>query len=241
MRVLALMLLLIATVTVADEHPEVKVADPYLELHTGPGEGYPVYYVVDRGEFVEVLKRKTDWFKVRTQEGKVGWVNHEQMAKTLTPVGTLTEFKEVTLDDFNRRRWEIGVVGGVFSKDPVMSVYGGYAFTPNLSSELTLSKVIGDFSSSQLINFNLVSQPFSHWRYSPFFTLGVGNIETKTKITLIQTQDRSDLLAHAGVGVKMHLARRFILRGEYKHYVVFSSDDYNEEFAEWKAGFAFFF
>lgn len=241
MRVLTLVLILISTVAVAEEYPEVKVAEPYLELHTGPGQGYPIFYVVDRDEFVDVLKRKTDWFKVRTNKGKVGWVNREQMVKTLMPGGKQTELKEISLDDFSSRRWEIGVVGGIFNEDPVMSFYGAYAFTPNLSSELTISKVIGDFSSSQLISLNLMSQPFVQWRYSPFFTLGMGYIETEPKVTLIQAQDRNDLIAHVGVGIKMHLTRRFILRGEYKHYVAFSSDDNNEEFAEWKAGFAFFF
>jgi len=241
MRALILVLILFSTATFAEEYPEVQVTDPYLELHTGPGEGFPIYYVVDRGEFVEVLLRKTDWFKIRTGKGQVGWVDREQMLKTLAPGGQQTELKELSIDDFTSRRWEIGVVGGAFNNDPVMSLYGGYAFTQNLSSELTISKVIGNFSSSQIISLNLVSQPFPGWRYSPFFTLGMGNIDTKPKVTLIQAQDRSDLIAHVGVGVKMHLARRFILRGEYKHYVAFSSDDYNEEFAEWKAGFAFFF
>ena len=36
------------TATAADEY-QVVVSDPYLELHTGPGRGYPVFYVIDRG------------------------------------------------------------------------------------------------------------------------------------------------------------------------------------------------
>ena len=241
MRALILMLLLVSSVTIADELPEVKVADPYLELHTGPGEGYPIFYVVDRNEFVDVITRKTDWFKVRTQKGKVGWVNRQQMERTLSPGGKQTEISDVSMEDFASRRWEIGVVGGTFNSDPVMSLYGGYALTPNLSSELTISKVIGEYSSSQLVNLNLLSQPFPRWRYSPFFTLGMGYIETTPRVTLIQAKDRNDLIANVGVGLKMYLKRRFVLRGEFKSYVAFSSDDNNEEFKEWKAGFAFFF
>lgn len=241
MRVLILVLLLISSATIADELPEVKVADPYIELRTGPGIGYPIFHVVDRGEFVDVLKRKTDWFKVRANNGKVGWVDRNQMEKTLTKSGKQTEIVDISLDDFSNRRWEIGAEYGVFNQDPVMSVYGGFALTPNLSSELTISKVIGEFSSSQLVNLNLVSQPFTQWRYSPFFTLGIGHIQTTPRVTLIQAEDRDDLIAHVGVGLKMYLTRRFILRGEFKNYVAFSSDDDNEEFKEWKAGFAFFF
>ena len=48
------------TAFAADEYRVVSVADPYLELRTGPGRGYPVFHVVDRGETVEIMKRRTD-------------------------------------------------------------------------------------------------------------------------------------------------------------------------------------
>ena len=237
-----LLLLAMALVNAADDiYPEVKVAAPYIEMHTGPGSGYPIFHVVDRGDFVEVIKRKTDWFKVRTVKGKVGWVNRVQMEKTVTPSGELTEFADAGLGDFSKRRWEMGLVGGTFNGAPVMTLYGGYALSANLSAELSVSQVTGDYFSSDIVNLNLLSQPFSKWRYSPFFTLGLGQITTSPSVTLIQAQDSQDLIAHMGFGVKMYLSRRFILRAEYKNYVGFSSDDDNEEFEEWKAGFAFFF
>ncbi len=247
MRCLCFVLLLVSAALVsstiaADEFlPEVKVADPYLEMRTGPSSGYPIFYVVDRGEYVDVLKRKTDWFQIRTRKGKLGWVDRAQMEKTLTPTGESTEFAEVSLDDFSSRRWELGLVGGIFNSAPVMTLYGGYALMPKLSAEFSISQVVGEFSSSQILSFNLMSQPFNEWRYSPFFTLGVGQIETTPKVTLVQAEDSSDFVAHVGFGVKAYLTRRFILRAEYKNYVGFSSDDNNEEFKEWKAGFAFFF
>ena len=231
----------VSTTMAADELAEVKVADPYLEMRTGPGNGYPIFHVVDRDEYVEVLKRRTDWFKIRTRKGKLGWVDRAQMEKTLTPGGESIELTEASLGDFSSRRWEAGVVGGVFNSAPVMTVYGGYALMSNLSAELSISQVVGDFSSSQLLNINLLAQPFHRWRYSPFFTLGIGQIETTPRVTLIQAPDSSDFVAHVGFGVKAYLTRRFILRAEFKNYVGFSSDDDNEEFQEWKAGFAFFF
>ena len=240
--VFLLLLLAMALVNAADDiYPEVKVAAPYIEMHTGPGSGYPIFHVVDRGDFVEVIKRKTDWFKVRTVKGKVGWVNRVQMEKTITPSGEQTEFADAGLGDFSKRRWEMGLIGGTFNSAPVMTLYGGYALSANLSAELSVSQVTGDYFSSDIVNLNLLSQPFSKWRYSPFFTLGLGQITTSPSVTLIQAQDSQDLIAHMGLGVKMYLSRRFILRAEYKNYVGFSSDDDNEEFEEWKAGFAFFF
>ena len=67
-------------------HYEAVVAEPFLELHTGPGQGFPVFHVVDRGQRIEVLKRRTDWFQVRTDRGVRGWVplgGHERHAGCL--------------------------------------------------------------------------------------------------------------------------------------------------------------
>jgi len=125
----------------AKSYPRVQVADPYIELHTGPGRGYPIFFVVDRGDWVEILKRRTDsWFKVRTASGKEGWVTRRQMEQTLTVTGEATHFVDPGLVDFAERRWEAGAMGGRFKGNDVMTVYGGLAFTPNLSAEVAGSK-----------------------------------------------------------------------------------------------------
>jgi len=82
---------------------------------------------------------------------------------------------------------------------------------------------------------------YPQWRASPYFTLGAGSIHTEPKGTLVATIDRTDRLAHAGLGVRAYIGRRFMFRAEYKTYVVFTSRDDNEEIREWKAGFSFFF
>lgn len=239
--VVLVLLLPLANAWGEDAFPQVEVAEPFLEMHTGPGRGYPVFYIVERGEQVEVLKRKTDWFKVRTAKGKMGWVKRTQMEKTLDLEGQTTQVAEAGLGDFSKRRWEVGLMGGDFNRTPIMTVFGGFAFNKNLQAELSYSQVLGDFYSSEILNLNLISQPFPQWRFSPYFSIGLGHINTETKATLVQAQDSSDDMAHVAAGMRIYLSRRFILRVEYKDYVAFSSDDNNEEFEEWQAGFAFFF
>ena len=87
---------------------KVVIADPYIEMHTGPGRGYPIFHVADRGETVEIHKRHTDWFRVSTERGQTGWVRADQMARTLNTDGTPTEIENPTRDDFFERRWEAG-------------------------------------------------------------------------------------------------------------------------------------
>ena len=224
-----------------DEYYKVVVAEPYMEMHTGPGRGYPVFYVVDRGGEVEVVKRRTDWFMVRTKRGKVGWVKRAEMELTLTPEGDKALFAEAGFGDFSRRRWEGGVLAGDFDGADIVTVYGAYAMTQNFSAEVSVSQVFGDFSDAVIGRISLLAQPFPEWRLSPFFSLGGGLIYTDPNVTLVDESDRTDQIASVGVGIRMYLTRRFILRAEYKNSVIFQDKNDNQEIDEWKAGFAFFF
>jgi opacity protein-like surface antigen len=241
MRALLLLLLCTAMAHAADDYLEVKIADPFIELHSGPGRGFPVFYVEERDQWIKIIKRKTDWFKVETKTGTQGWVHHDQLLLTLTPEGERLQISDPSGEEFLRRRTEAGVLGGDFSGAEVITLYGGYALTRNVSAEVALSQALGAVSSKQFTSLRLTHQAFPEWNISPFFAMGVGNLKSKASSTQAQAQDRSDTVAHAGIGVRGYLTRNFMLRAEYNQYVVFSSDDYNEELREWKAGLAFFY
>jgi len=234
-------LLLLGIAQAEDDYLRVQVAEPYLELQTGAGSGYPVFYVVERGEWVQILKRKTDWFKVRTRRGKEGWVRREQMQETLTPAGTKLQFRDVAEGDFVRRHWEMGISTGDFSGATIISAWSGYNFTRNLAAELSASQILGSYSSSIMANVSLLVQPFPEWRFSPYFALGTGIIQTTPKTALVQTRDRTDNSSHVGLGVRAYLGKRFILRVDYKKLVIFTSQDSNQGINVWQIGFAAFY
>jgi len=222
----------------------LSIADPFIDLHSGAGSGYPIFYVIDRGEKIVILKRKTEWFKVRAENGKEGWASKLQMQKTLLPSGQNLQITEATIQSYLERQWEIGVTSGQFQKAPVISLYAAYSFTENMSSEVTLAQSIGNVSSSNLLKINVLMLPFPEWQYSPFFTLGLGNIKVKPNATLINPADKNNRMSQIGLGFKTWLSRRFILRFEMNDYVIFSANndkDENEDLSEWKLGFAIFF
>jgi len=224
-----------------DEVLQVVVEEPYIEMRTGPAQVYPIFFVVDRGESIDVLQRRTDWFKVRAERGQEGWVNAEQLRQTFRVSGAPVEVPSFTLADYIERRWEVGALYGDFGGANVVSMFGAFSFTENLSAELSYSDILGRFSNSQMVNVNIVHLLFPEWRVSPYFTLGAGVIRIEPKGTIVAVADRVDNLAHVGLGVRTYLTRRFVFRAEYKTYVVFTSRDDNEEPSEWKAGFSFFF
>src|SRR6201992_3746807 len=92
----------------AGAYLQVFVRSPYLEMHTGPGRGYPVFNVVDRDDSVDVLKRYTDWFKVRTASGVEGWASAHDMEQTLLADGTHFHYDVGDLSAFTSHRFEAG-------------------------------------------------------------------------------------------------------------------------------------
>ena len=224
-----------------DELRTVAVADPYLEMHTGPGRGYPIFHVVDRGESVQIVMQKTYWYQVITDKGVTGWVNYQQMELTLNPDGSEVDFAPTSLEDLTNAKWEAGIMAGDFGGANMISMYGSYSLNSNLSIEAWGSQFLGDFSNGWMANVNVVHETWPEWRFSPFFTLGAGLLHTSPKSTIISGDDRTDEVGHVGAGLRIYATRRFLLRAEYKSYVVFTSRDDNEEVEEWKVGFAFFF
>ena len=226
----------------AGEVARLRVEAAYIDLHTGPGPRFPRHQVAERGEWIEVLKGRTGWYKVRTERGATGWVSAETLVQaTRTAEGRHPVTGVAKLGDFSHRRWEFGVGGGDFGGAALISGYAGFAMTRNLSAEVSLAHVLGRYSDSLMVNADLVAQPFPSWRVSPFFALGTGIIRTLPHATLIQAEDRTDPAGHGGFGVRWYLSGRFMLRAEFRRYVIFTSRDDNEDIDEWKAGLSFFY
>lgn len=241
--VLTILLLVMANMSFAADKPKnlLKVVDPYIELHTGPGRGYPIFYVAEHGEWIQVLYRRTDWFKVQTKDGKEGWVSANQIQMTLKPSGNRMVVKDIGEQAFRERVWEYGALVGNFGGASVITFYGSYHFTENISAEISVSQDVGSNSSSAFLGLSLVEEPFPEWTVSPFFSVGTGVIGTTPKTTLAASKDHNNQFADYALGARMHLTKRFLLRMEYRRYVIFSSRNAYEDINEWKVGFGFFF
>ncbi len=221
--------------------PNVLVSDPYVELRTGPGRGYPIFYVAGQGDQITMLKRRTSWFKVRTPRGREGWVHIDQMQHTLNLDGEAIDFGLLALGDFSKRRWEFGLGGGDFGGANSISGYVGFALTPNISLQVEGTQILGDFSDGLMATGNIVMYPFPKWRLSPYFTIGTGIIKIEPHSTIVQAEDRQDEIVHAGIGANIYISDRFIWRMEYKRHTVLTSRDDNQEIDQWKTGFSVFF
>ena len=238
---LLLPLLAAPSVCGAREYLQVFVTEPYLELRTGPGRGYPVTQVVPRDESVDILKRRTDYFKVRTARGIEGWASQKDMQKVVLADGTPFTFPLGDRAGFTSHRIEGGIFAGDYSGATLISGYGSFSFNSQLAAELSVGQFLGNASNGTVVDLGLTHVFVPEWRLSPFVMLGTGLVHIEPKATLVLPPDRTDQTAYVGGGVRFYLTRRFFVRGEYKQHIVFTSRNDNDKVDEWKLGFAFFF
>ena len=225
----------------AEESEMLIVADPYLELHTGPGRGYPIFYVAARDERILILLRHTDWYKIRTEKGKEGWVTRTQLETTLTEAGGKKTFRDIALDDYLQRRLELGAAWGHFQSEPMLKVWTSYRLSETFSLEATLGQVQGIFSGTDFWHVNLNIEPWSDHRLSPFFGIGYGKFKNIPNASLVGAVTTDAKLANGSFGLKYYITDRFVARIDYTIYTAYISDTHTGEFRAKTAGLSFFF
>lgn len=220
---------------------QVFVSEPYLELSTGPGRGYPVFHVVAREDSVDVLYRRTDWFKVRDEQGVEGWARARDMRRTRLADGSPFIFSLGDRDGFTTHDWELGLGGGDYGGANLISAYGAYSLTDNMKVELSLSQYLGNASNGYKAELGITHVLFPEWRLSPFVGIGSGVVSVEPRATIVLPADRTDQTAYVGAGLRFYLTRRFFVRADYRWHTVFTSRDDNQELEEWKVQIACFF
>ena len=255
----ALLILLLSfiwsTATMADEekYVQAQVMDPFIELRTGPGSSFPIFYVAEQGEWIEVLISKTVWYKVRLETDVEGWVHKDQLKKTFDVEGNELDIDDPGCAAFVERNWELGVLSGDFEGAASITLFGGYHFTKNLTTGLAVTQALGNFSEIRTATVHITHEPFPELQpftwipwfeqvgFSPFFGIGAGVMETLPRATLVDVIDREDNILFVTGGAKMYLTRQFILHIEYRNLSILTNRNENEKAEEWKIGFSIFF
>lgn len=235
------LVLLAGVVQAEDALPESWVVDAYIEMRTQPGRGYPVFYVAERGERIELVRQRTDWVQVRNARGIEGWVHVDDIGRTVDALGEALALSSPDFEAFTKRDWEFGLLAGSYDDTDALGAYVGWHFTRNLSLELSATENFGDASDGNAFSVSVVHQLFPTLRYSPFLTVGFGRRETSPRSTLVSTEDRTDNTANVGAGLRVYLYKRLFLRLQYKHYSVMTDRDDDEEVNEWKIGISAFY
>ena len=237
---LAVILLSPALLAEPSQAAILHVEVPFVELHSGPSAGYPVVHIVEQNEEVTVLIKRTSWLKVKDKRDIEGWLHVDDLFG-LSQHGVAINQEEISLENFQNRDVESGVMYGNLDGANFYNIYIGYAFTPVFSTEFSLGKALGNISDSDLIEVMLISQPVPDLIITPYIGVGGGIINTKPHSVLADSQSRQSTLMSAAAGIKYHIARNFLIRAEYKLSLALTDRDENEEIQTWKIGFSVFF
>jgi len=221
---------------------EVTVKVPYVNLHTGPGIGFPVQNVILKGQQLEIKKLRADWFEVITPDGSKGWIPSQALQLLQdedNPDGWVLSQRQGR--HFYERQWEFGLGIGSMDSSALLSVLASNALTEHLSVETVLSQSLSDFSESNLLSVSLLHHLSPKAKWIPFAGVGYGLIHTAPSAVLVQPEDRTDRFFTMMVGVKRHVWRGFMFRMDYQHASVLTSRNENESLSAWKIGFGHFY
>jgi hypothetical protein len=242
-RLLALVLLVqalqIDLANAAEKLLVLVVAEPYLEMHSGPGRGFPVVYVIGRDELVTVLYSRTDWFKVRALRGNEGWVRRADLAKTLMANGDPAPIPPYP--DFATHRWELGAGYGVFNRENLVTAYVDFGLTNSLDVEFVVQQAFGTLDDRYIASIGLRHTFIPEWKwFSPTAGLGTAYQYIQDKVPPAPLQANQQM-AYVSLGARGFITRRFMWRADWRHYVVFNDLNVYEDLEEWKLDLAVFF
>jgi Bacterial SH3 domain len=242
-RLLALVLLVqalhLGLAKASEKNLVLVVTDPYLEMHSGPGRGFPIIYVIGRDELVTVLYSRTDWFKVRAATGNEGWVRRAELAHTLLESGEPAPIPPYP--DFASHKWELGAGYGVFNRENLVTAYTDFSLTSSLDIEFVMQQAFGTIDNRYIATLGMRHTFIPEWKwFSP--TAGIGGayqyIQDRVPPAPLQA---SNSMAYVSLGARGFITRRFLWRVDWRHYVVFNDLNVYEDLEEWKFGLAVFF
>jgi hypothetical protein len=242
-RLLALVLLLqaihLSPAESAEKYLTLVVTQPYLEMRSGPGRGFPVIYVIGRDEVVTVLYSRTDWYRVRAPRGQEGWVRRTDLTRTLLETGEPAPIPPYP--DFATHRWEVGAGYGVYNRENLVTAYVDFSLTNSLDLEVVGQQAFGTLDNRYIASVGLRHTFIPEWKwFSP--TAGIGGayqyIQDKVPPAPLQANNE---MAYASVGARGFITRRFMWRADWRHYIVFNNQNTYEDLEEWKVDLSVFF
>jgi hypothetical protein len=225
-------------------YAEITVAGPYLEFHTGPGKRYPVFHVVPRGEHVQILFRRTDWFKVRDNTDRLGWVHREQIDQSVLADGQPLPLEDPDHRDVDALPWIAGAESGRLGHGWALAGFVGYSPTPKFTLQAEITHQPSQISDRLMGLIGVVHTVRPAWRVSPYLEVGGGISQTHANAGAVGVTTGRETVGYYGAGLRWEVNNRFEFRLHERSYLMSRlsrPNDPNEAMNEWKAGFAFYF
>ena len=218
----------------------IKIESAFVDLRTGPAKAYPAFYVAQRGQQLEITKRRTHWFKVQLSDSNNriidGWVHKNDLVNATVAYSDLPASEHPQIKRDYQPRFSGNFALGQFDGSDLVSLQLGYQGLKSVVMELNLGSYVGIDSEGWFAGGHFLFQPFHRWRVSPFVNAGYGYQKREQVSTLIVQSDQSDNYFNSGLGFKLRIHKLYQLRFEYQVYDTLTSTDDNLELETWQIG-----
>jgi len=214
---------------------QVTITADFVELHGGPGRGFPVFHVAEKNAELAILAEKLDWVKVRTSKGTEGWVATSELASArLSGSERRYSFGQLEAADDVQRRIEVGVFTGKFAGDSMFGVLGAYRFTRYVAVELAWESAVGVYSTSTYSRVGLRANLRPNAAWSPYVLGGGGMFGNTPRSTLVANDPLTGTTLQAGAGLSYAAAKGLDVRAAVlSHWL---SGKEARQFTEWQLG-----
>src|SRR3984957_6345681 len=203
-RLLALVLLVqalhLGLANAAAKNLVLVVTDPYLEMHSGPGRGFPVVYDIGRDELVTGLYSRPVLYKGCSLNGSEGWVRRADLARTLSESGEPAPIPPYP--DFTTHRWELGAGYGVYNRENLVTAYADFGLTSSLDVEFAVQQAFGTIDNRYIATIGVRHTFIPEWKwFSPTAGIGTAYQYIQDKVPPAPLQ-KSNEMAYVSVGAR---------------------------------------
>lgn len=206
------------------QHVVLEVVEPYIDMHTGPGRGYPVFNVVEQGDSIEILMHRASWYQVRSADGKTGWASAASLAHTLEPTGEPVDLPEISRADYLKSRWRVGFTTGAIENASSFSLTAGYRPLNWAEVEIEGGKIFDQSVTSDYAGINFLMEPRLDWIISPYVSLGGGVFSFNSRHKVLVSDTGSQNFGSIGAGAGYYIGRNIVIRAGLRSYSVSSSE-----------------
>lgn len=225
-----------------NELVRLSVIDSFIELHSGPGRGYPIIHTIEQGDEVNVYKRRGNWYLVSDRRLRQGWVTQEKLARTIAPTGLPAALPDIRHGDYLAQKFRVGFSLGKQDDDETAQVMVGFRLLSFASLEIEGGQIFADDIEGYSYGGNLLIEPIQSLSFTPFISHGYGKqvFQQKETLNVGRNNHYDSDYRFTGAGINFYIGLNFVMRGEYRKMHI-SGDNGSTSNSAWRIGFSSFF
>lgn len=218
---------------------ELRISEPYLELHTGPSSEYRIEHVLLTGEKIIIKKQHADWFFLQRDEKIYGW------APLKTLLDNRVDSVDMSFDEFlinfeGDLEFDLGFKTGFVEGDYLLGVDIGQWFEDDLRMGINITQVPGKISESLFMTLEMDYFFSKIWSMRPFIKIGAGQLDNQPSAQVIGGEKVSSAIYKLGLGVIFAESKRIKFNAGVALYFP-DADEFEDQLQEVSVGLSYFF